>query len=389
MLRVAALASLLVGCAPAPAERLRNPRRIKPPAYEPVEARAKPVKAGADVRLIAFPRPDIPIDVRIGALRDAMDVHDHLRWPLSANHHPVLEPAYPIAPVFADAGVAWTDLCKLGAQNRRTSGIPRDQIEYLRAWCDVARHDGEAAVVRLAPLLMSTVAGLPAAVRRDVANILVDSGDAELAQRTLARARLHEVMMFDLISASYEEVGKTADSMVFNDLAIDAYTMTKPGDHCRRLAKRVVIAGDPDERKVRLEILERVSATDTTCRDLHHELKCWSGASCIEYMADHGIDTKLAGVVDAYLRWPTEEAGPVFWAPYAAGVAALAGAPGADVLATSALEASMLSVNCAGDRVHDLRATAHDIQITTADQKLVARLEVIVSEPTKLCAKKP
>ncbi|MEO7096209.1 MAG: hypothetical protein ABI175_23320 [Polyangiales bacterium] len=267
MWRAAALVSLLAGCASSPAETLRDPKPVA--RIEPAHGWTdppKPPKVKADdgrASWLAYPRPDIPVDVRIGALRNAMDVSDHLRWPLTANHHPALEPAYPIAPVFAAAGVGWADLCKLGAQNRRTSGVPLDQIEYLRAWCDVAKHEPELAVVRLAPLLRSTVVTLPAAVRRDIANIIVDSGDSSLGQRILTTARVDEVAMYDLLSASYEEVGKAADAMVFNDLAIDAYTLSKAGDHCHRLAKRVVIAErDDDERKVRLELLGHAAPKD-------------------------------------------------------------------------------------------------------------------------------
>jgi hypothetical protein len=176
---------------------------------------------------------------------------------------------------------------------------------------------------------------------------------------------------------------------VFNDLAIDAYTMTRVGDHCHRLAKRVVIAADPDERTVRLEILARASGTDTTCQKLHHELLCWSGASCVEHMADHGIDVKEAKVVDAYMSWPNDRVSASRWLSYAAGLAYLAGTPGADVLGTAALEASLMSLGCVGERVHDVRANAHDIQINAHDKALDARLEVIIDEPKKLCEKKP
>ncbi len=387
MMRAAALVSLLAGCAQAPAETLRDPRRM-PRGAEPAKKQPRAPALAPAGTPIAYPRPDIPVDVRIGALRDAMDVSDHLRWPLTANHHPALEPAYAIAAVFAAAGVGWTDLCKLGAQNRRTSGVPLDQIEYLRAWCDVARHEPVSAVVRLAPLLLSTIATLPAAVRRDIANIVVDSGDAADGQHTLAKARISEVPILDLISASYEEVGKVDDAMVFNDLAIDAYTMTKPGDHCRRLAKRVVIARKGDEREFRLKILADASP-DTACQKLHHELACWSGDSCVEYMADHGIDSKQAGVVDAYLRWPSGEETPNFWVSYASGLAQLAGTPGADVLATAALEASLLSLNCGGEQLHVVRANAHDIQINAHEPKLDPRLDTIIIEPKKLCEPKP
>ena len=387
----AALSALLaVACAPPPAERLRDPHQI--PHVEPVAVPRLP-KPQPDVvkpKSIAFPRPDIPVDVRAAALRDAMDVHDHLRWPLTANRHPALEPAYPIAPVFAAPGVGWTDLCKVGAQNRRTSGVPLDQIEYLRAWCEVAKHEPESAVVRLAPLLKSTVVTLPASVRRDITNIVVDSGDSEYAQRVLASAHVDEVAMFDLISASYEEIGKTSDAMVFNDLAIDAYTMTRPGDHCHRLAKRVVIAeGDNDERKVRLEILERAAPKDETCRKLHNELTCWAGRTCVPYMADHGINEQQASVVDAYMRWPSGGATPSSWMTYAASLTDLAGTPGADVLGTAALEASLLSLGCVGARIHEVRAGAHDIQINAHDKTLDARLDVIIDEPKKICEKKP
>jgi len=390
MLRAAVLLWVIAGCAQAPAEWLRDPhRRRRPEPDVAAEAKPKgPAKTEA-AKPVAFPRPDIPVDVRLGALGGAMDVHDHLRWPLTANNHPALEPGYPIAAVFAAPGVAWTDLCKLGAQNRRTSGVPLDQIEYLRAWCEVARHDPEAAVVRLAPLLRSTVSAMPAGVRRDIANIVVDTGDAELGQRILAQARVDDVAMYDLISASYEEVGRSSDAMVFNDLAIDTYTMSKAGDHCRRLAKRVVIAGDTAERKVRLEILERAAPTDSTCQSIHHELTCWLGWSCVEYMTDQGIEMRQAKLVEAYLHWPAWPVSPDAWVDYATNVAGLDPTPASDLLAAAALEASTISIACRGERLHKLRASAHDVEITTFDPKILARLDVIVKEPERLCAHEP
>ncbi len=383
----------VAACAPAPAERLKSPRRIprvEEPTAELPKKLPKPTSDGDKSTWRAFPRPDIPIDVRIGALRAAMDVSDHLRWPLTPNHHPALEPAYPIAPVFAAAGVGWTDLCKLGAQNRRTSGVPLDQIEYLRAWCEVAKHEPESAVARLAPLLSSAVATMPASVRRDIANIIVDSGDAAHGQRVLAMSRIDQVAMFDLISASYEEVGKTSDAVVFNDLAIDAYTMTKVGDHCHRLAKRVVIAADQDERKVRLNLLDNASTTDTTCRELLHELECWSGAYCGDYMTDHGIDPEQSVVVDRYMSWPTSEQPASFWISYAAGLVHFVGTPGADVLATAALEASLLSLRCVGDRVHEVRVNADAISKNKKhDPTLDDQLDTIIEAPKTLCDHAP
>ncbi len=383
MTRAWVVALLVAGCAPAPAEKLAPPTPVARPLAIGIAPRTASLPTRADppegdderAAVFAFPRPELPAAMRASVLPQTSDVIEYLRWPLGASSHPVLEPAYPIARVFATPGIAWTELCQRGAQNRRVTGIAFDQVEYLRAWCDVARRDPEAAVGRLASLASSSVATMPDAVRRDIANIVVDHGDSALAQRTLARAHLDDVALYDLISASYDELGKTNDAILFNELAINAYATSKPGDHCHRLAKPVVRATDPAERSARLAALTGVSR-DRTCVQLEDELRCWAGVSCAEYIAAHGIDHTAAVIVEAYLRWPEHGAAAGWWFHYATYLANLEQAPGLDLLATSALEAAMVSARCGGPNVHQKAITVPALR---------ARLAVIVDHPEQLC----
>ena len=105
-------------------------------------------------------------------------------------HAPIPRAGILDSAVFAAPGTGWADLCRLGAQNRRTSGGLVVHTEYLRAWCDVARREIHPAVARLGPLLTSPARGIAAAVRFDIANIVVDAGDADEAQRILVAARV-------------------------------------------------------------------------------------------------------------------------------------------------------------------------------------------------------
>ena len=383
MFRAVAMAAVvLAGCAPAPAERLHNPRRIEPPP-RPASA-TRVVTRPLGQRAVAMPRPELPQLARVAA----PDPTEYLRWPLTANRHPVLEPAYAIAPAFAAPEMSWIDLCRLGAQNRRASGVRNEQLEYLRAWCSVAKRDTYAAVAQLGPLLRSTVAGIPAAVRDDVANILVDGGGADLAQASLAKARISDLVVYDTLAASYAEVGKLTDAITFNDVAIDAYDFKRPADHCHRLVRRILLS-DPGEHTKYVKELSTFSG-DPACAKLAHELECWHGDSCDPYLVDQGIDPKAAELAELYASWPQTAVGADVWWMVAKRADDHIHAPGADALVTAALEATLLASRCRGDLIHDVRAYAFDISTTYGhDTSLDARLKLIAETPAKLCDAHP
>ncbi|MBL0218212.1 MAG: hypothetical protein IPQ07_30565 [Myxococcales bacterium] len=386
---MASLVVLIAACTPAPAERLHTPTtRARPRVTAPVTAPPpaspapppSPVAPAPPQRVrIAAPRPRLALKLALVASGDPTDVAHLQRWPLTASHHPALEPAYAIAAAFAEPGVSWTDLCRMGAQNR-VSKVSRDQLEYLRAWCDVERHDAEAAVTRLAPLLRSSVAGVAAAARSDIANIVVDSGDAEAAQRTLAKAQIHELAMLDLIAASYLDIGKPDEASVFNDAAIASYAIQKPGEHCHRLARRAILL-PAAERRSGIRQLERYA--DRTCGQLMNELTCWDTGSCDDYFVDHGVDPKDARLAQVYNRWPTEPTSTVGWYMLASSALKLLDTPGADLLAVTALEAVVRSTRClesvrVGDDANKIKRAKHDASLD-------ARLEVLISDQEQLC----
>src|SRR6185503_18531607 len=123
------------------------------------------------VRFAEAPRPTIDVDQYLP------DFHDELRWPLSGMNHPSLEPRFPVANELA-IGVDWQTLCARGVQNR-TSPTQKELLSYLRGWCEVQRRDVDGACAHLTPLIGAMTFGMPAAVRQDLANILVDHGDAD------------------------------------------------------------------------------------------------------------------------------------------------------------------------------------------------------------------
>ena len=150
----------------------------------------------------------------LGAQRPELDLSplfadptEHARWPLSLGSHPVLGPHFDIAAALAEPGVGWLDLCGRGIQNRHTSGN-QELLEYLRAWCSVTTHDTAKALYQLGQLAhtIRRSGGLTSAIRTDVANILVDNGSADDAEKLLRRSLIEDLAVVDLLAASYFEV---------------------------------------------------------------------------------------------------------------------------------------------------------------------------------------
>lgn len=383
------LVVLLGACAPAPGEQLHQPTpRVRPgeavpvavpppPAIAPPPAPDDSARRGRVKIFVA--RPPLPSKLALAASVDPTDVAHLLKWPLTASHHPALDPAYAVAAAFAEPGVSWIDLCRRGAQNR-VSKVSRDQLEYLRAWCDVERHETEAAVTRLVPLLRSSVLGIATAAQTDIANIVVDGGGADAAQRTLGRAQLHEIAMFDLIAASYLDIGKPDDAVVFNEAAIAAYAIQKPADHCHRLARRAILLTGAGRTSA---ILDLARYADRTCGQLMKELTCWSTGSCDDYFADRGVDPKAGRLVQIYVRWPIGPVDKPGWYMVASRALDLLEVPGADAFAVTALEALVRSVEC----LESVRVTddANRIKRAKHAASLDARLEVLISNQDALC----
>ncbi len=392
MYRAAALVAFLVGgCAPRPAEKLEQPRplaresTIEQPSA-PIAGLHAPEPAVAELPKLKESRIDVssspppPPDPKIAEAMAALDVHDYERWPLSHNQHPALEPAFPIAKVFAQPGVSWLDLCRQGAQNRRGGGNT-EQLEYLRGWCEVAKRDARAAVMRLAPLVRSPVLGMPAAVRLDIANIVVDAGDADDASRVLASARVDDVTIYDLVAATYVEIGKSDDALVFADRAIAAQQTRRPAEHCMRLARKAVISGPASRMPV---IQELAPFTNSDCARLHVELKCWHTKRCEAYLLAYGVKPESLELGDLYASWPKPGAPIEQWTEYARRTLYYRDRDGGD-LTVSVVEAALRSLKCQGDGVAKLIEFAQAVGRFKHDASLDARINNIVLMPETIC----
>lgn len=359
-----------------PAEPTPGPARIDYHHDDPV------------AKAVAVPRPDLRLPPKLAAVPPP-DPSDHLRWPLTANSHPALEPTFAIAPVFATAGVSWADLCRLGAQNRRTSGALTDHTEYLKAWCDVGRREIAAAVQRLGPLLRSTALGLPAAVRIDIANILVDAGDADQAQRILAAAKIADLAVLDTLAASYIEVGRVRDGAMLNSVAIGSYDFQRPADQCERLTRRLLMARDTQRTLMVADYDPYLG--NRGCALLAHEVACWLLRSCSDYLTDQGLTGAEVPVLNLYFTWPEGVQNADTWWNVGEAAYRLVPTSGADELAVAAYEGAMRSDNCRRNTSRDIWAHAHRIKRNKGHIfALDPRLDTLIYSPWLLCeAPKP
>jgi hypothetical protein len=346
-----------------------------------IDTRTESMKRAAAQPAPAADQPPGP-DPQIAELIAQIDPSEYVRWPLTPNHPPALEPAYAIASVFASPGVTWLDLCRMGAQNRRGAGN-LDQTEYLRAWCDVLKRDAAAAVARLHPLVNSGVLGMPAAVRTDIANIVVDTGDADQAQQLLAAARIDELDELDLIAASYAEIGKSEDAIVFADLAIDAHDPRRPADHCMRLARKIVLVRGASRSHV-ISQLGRFSRV-ASCVALYNELACWHQGFCDPYLLSHGVSDKKLALGHIFKDWPAPTAKADDWLKFARRAWLYSAERESYEATTRAIEAGIRSTNCTGAVLAPLMDVARDVFRTSPDRELKERLAVIIHTPETLC----
>jgi hypothetical protein len=302
------------------------------------------------------------------------DPTHELRWPLTPSRHPELEPQFPIAKTFADAGIGWIELCRRGAQNRHLGPDKRDHLAYLRGWCHAGDHDTEAALSQMAPLLRSAVLGIPAAVRGDLANILVEHGDANEAGHLLAKHKITDIEVFDNLAATYVELGKLEDAYVINELALARDNHANPAHRCRRLTRRYVLRPPPPQLKavdvLKTRLIDVTDAKDATCARLDHEVECWlqPASQCRAYLADQKIDPGYADLIAAHHLWPDDNDQPEpEWLDIADAAIAAGDVGDAREVAVSALENKLRSTWCGRGfelngvsmRAKGLRAASH------------------------------
>lgn len=348
----------MVACRPQPAERLANVERLVTPS-EPA------------------PRPHLAIALRpeldlTGVLPDPTE---QARWPLSAAAHPALEPRFAIANALAEPGIEWTELCRMGAQHRHLSG-DRDLGTYLAAWCRAASGDPAAAFAELALMSNPTVSGMAPAIRTDLADLLVQNGDADHAEHLLAAAKVEDIAIFDLLAASYFEVGKYADAAEINERAIDRQLRSTDAAKCHRFARRIILKS-PTERPFYRKELDDLGAelvrwanklsTDAECAALDDTIGCWvaPATECRHYLGTQHLDPLYEDLFSAYFTWPDGPASFRVWLDNARTAQAALPLPGADQLATAALGAAFRTVSC--ENVPGLQAV-HDVAVAVRNQ---------------------
>jgi hypothetical protein len=306
------VALLVVACAPAPAEKLRNPKRKKPPAYEPVAPRVERARPEIDLAAPALP----PFDITIVE----PDPTHELRWPLALSDHPELEPQFDVAKVLAEPGLDWIELCQIGAHRRVVPKV-RDQLLYLRAWCAAGASNYPGAIETLIMLRNTVVPGLAAAVRADIANILV-SHDPNSARSLVGKFGLaSEGDVLDRVAATYADMNKLYGAMEINELALANDSGVSPAKTCQRLARRVLLAPDTyRSSKTAFSTKAPVPGfaddptpllfgaklnQDARCRELDAQLSCWLiKSNCLAWYKMHAISEQDASLLDANAAWP-------------------------------------------------------------------------------------
>lgn len=323
----------------------------KPP--EPLEnvAVILPPPAPERPRVVAAPRPALDLAAILP------DPTEQARWPLSVAAHPALEPRFNIAGALAEPGLGWIELCRMGAQNRTLSS-GRDLQSYLKAWCAAANGNTADAFNQLVVIGNPTVSGMALAVREDLANILVQNGDADAAEKLLMKAKVEDIEIFDLLAASYFEIGKNADAHEINERAIDRQLKSSDAAKCHRYARRIILL-HPSSRALYMTELDDLGneakrsankiGTDPECKHLDVELACWTlpAMHCRDYLIAQNLDAdRYQALIETYYEWPTVAATYGVWAGLADKADRAQPLPGAARLELAALVAAFGTVKC-------------------------------------------
>jgi hypothetical protein len=303
-MRLAAIA-VVAACAPPPAEPLLAPPITTPPAEHDVKPNWLP-------ELLASPRPAIDVSQWVP------DVEAEARWPLGFNEHPEAEPSFDIAGALADPGVTWRELCTRGVQFGHRAK-DQDLIAYLKVWCT---EDPGDALYQLGLLRNSAIRGISAAIVADSARIVVGHVSADVAEGLLTRSQLASTALFDLVAASYLEVGKLDDALAMNRLAEDSDRTRVDATTCHRIVRAIVgTTGEAQDAAVaelrrfaeppKTLRAQLAAPRDPTCIALDADVACWRMPSdCLR--ANLG-NSKVESLLLAYGRWPSQPAAGFEW----------------------------------------------------------------------------
>jgi hypothetical protein len=352
---------------------------------EPLENLQQEPASGRVVRFdnkVAVARPVIDLSHVLP------DFHDELRWPLSSMSHPALEPRFAIAEQLAVPGVTWEELCARGVHHR-VSATQRELLRYLRGWCYAAKGDVDNGCGELYPLIGSVVPGLTAAVRQDLANILVEQGGADNAEHWLSKHNMRDIQLLDLLAANYMEVGSPADAFEINRRAIDSDDYASSATKCRRLVKRIVIAHEADSTFAiqTLRLLAKGKIPDPVCERLTHKVDCWMNPAndCLRYFDHEQIDTGLLTVLDVYYEWPRGPATQTQWWTLADKARHVLAAPGAAELMVAAYEAILRIDACPKELAFAMNYAIEAVRRDPRGNAFEARL----AQLTKACPLPP
>jgi len=283
---------MLAACAAKPAA----PLPVVPAIAHPTAMRA-PI---SDPLRIRAPRPDVTFPDLVP------DLGEEPRWPLTGMQHPSLQPSFDVADALAEPGITWTDLCARNVDRRRDPSH-RDELVYLAGWCAAQQHDAAAAVGLLAQVRNSAVPGIAHAVGFDIANILVDSQDAEHADQILVATQLRSVELYDLLAAAYFEIGRNDDALQATAAALQLDSRHAAAATCHRLA-RAALLGPEASRGFEVDELTSAShsrAPDPVCVELAAEVACVADpdVGCRDYNATHHIDLSIEHLAALVEHW--------------------------------------------------------------------------------------
>ena len=335
---------VVAACAPRPAEPLAH-----------VGAKDKPTPRFHGIASAA--RPDVDVSAYLP------DLHEDLRWPLTVQQHPMLEPHFPIARELAQPGIAWQQLCTPAVLGRHVVGAnANDLMEYLRGWCAAGAGDADGALDHLARVRGSVVNGLAAALVYDVAFVLCEQA-ADDAERLLDKYVMNDVAILDVLAAAYVEIGRDDDARAINRRAM-AFARGKTSEtaFCRRSARDVML-GAP------FDVFDAVkkNSKDATCIQLVDALRCTHGAHCESYVKAQKLDERFVRLLDSYVGWP-ERADFIGWRRVVDRLWTTTELPGARELGRAAVRAMARSSDCSSDDLNIVSVSARRFEVTELEE---------------------
>ncbi len=325
--------AVVAACAAKPAEPLRPvPPAPRVHAVAPIHVPPLVRAARADVTF-----PDL-----------VPDLAEEPRWPLTGMQHPSLQPSYDIADALAEPGITWTELCARNVDRRRDAAH-RDELLYLSGWCAAARHDPTAAVTLLAQVRGSAVPGIAHAVPFDIANILVDSQDAEHADAILVQAQIRGAHLYDMLAAAYFEIGRNDDALQATASALQLDSRHEAAATCHRLARSALLGPQASRALLVSELTSAANRKqpDPVCVELASEVSCVVDPEigCYDYQRAHPMDAKLLELARLDEHWTA----PRPWRDWLDVARDLHGdlaRPQAAALFSAALDAAIVGCEC-------------------------------------------